>query len=182
MDIFELSIIQSYSIVIATIIGLVRFHKIVKSYRPFIFICLLALTNEIFSTFAAYSFKSNAVNANIYVLIETVLFVWLFKNWGAFQRRSWHYPFILFLFILIWIYDNLIWNNLNSFNSLFRICYSFCLIFLAIDQVNKLLVSVRVNLLKDSRFLICMGILIFYSYKATIEVFYLFKLNFSDSF
>jgi hypothetical protein len=89
---------------------------------------------------------------------------------------------LLILISAIWIYDNLIWNRLTTFNSLFHISYSFCLIFLSIDQINRLIVSARGSLWRNSRFLICAGIIIFYSYQATIEVFYLLKLEFSDKF
>ena len=181
MNIFELSVIQSYSIGPAALIGLVRFKKINKSYRPFIILCCVAFLNELLSTFAAYQYGCNAINANIYVGVEAMLFIWLFKNRGVFRGNKWFISSIVFLSVT-WIFDNIIWHSLKEFNSLFRIGYSFCLIILAIELLNKLIVQTRINLSREPWFFICAGILIFYSYKATIEVFYLFKLNFSNDF
>lgn len=182
MNFFSLSLLSGYSIALAVIIGLVRFRKINPTYRPFIFICILGLCNEILSLVMLRLYRTNAVNANIYVWLEFILFLWQFRLWGSLNKKSWHFPLLVSLLTLVWIYDNLVWNQLTSFNSLFRICYSFCLIFLSIDQINSLLVRSRGSVLRNSRFLICIGIIIFYSYKATIEVFYLLKLNFSNSF
>ena len=182
MNIFELSVIQSYSICIASFIGLVRFKRIDKSYRPFIFLCWIALMNELISTYVAHRFHTNAANANIYVFVESVFFAWLFRNWGFLQKRSWHYPLSLFILLIVWLFDNLIWHSLREFNSFFRIFYSFFLIFLAINYINWLFLRSRGHLLRHAGFLICIGILIFYSYKATIEVFYLLRLNFSNNF
>jgi hypothetical protein len=182
MNYFNLSLFASYSIALAVIIGLVRFRVINPTYRPFIFICIVALLNEILSLIILRIYGTNAVNANIYVWVEFILFLWLFRQWGSLNKKSWHFPLLVSLLTLIWIYDNLVWNQLSSFNSFYRICYSFCLIFLSIGQINTLLVRSRGSVLRNSRFLICMGIIIFYSYKATMEVFYLLKLNFSDDF
>lgn len=182
MNVFTLSLIQGFSIGIAVIIGLVRFRHIAKPYRPFIYLCCIALANEIFSTYAAHKLGSNAVNANVYVLIEAVFFAWLFRNWKLLQKKSWHFPVFIAVLVLVWVIDNLIWHKITIFNSLFRIYYSFCLIFLAITYTNILLVRSRGSLLKNAEFLICTGILIYYSYKATMEVFYLLELKFSPSF
>jgi hypothetical protein len=182
MNIFELSVIQSYSIAIAAIIGLVRFGKVSRSYQPFIILCWVALLGEIISTVAAYRVGTNAANANIYVLVESLLFMWLFRNWGAFAARKDIFIAMIALLVSVWLYDNLIWHNLGQFNSFFRIFYSFCLIFLAIEQLNKDIVRQTGSMLKEPSFLICIGILIFYSYKATIEVFYLLQLDVSYEF
>lgn len=182
MSFFYLSLISGYSIALAVFIGLVRFLKIERSYRPFIYICCAALINELLSLIIIQFVSSNAINANIYVLIELLLFSWQFYAWGSLRKYKWQWPLLLFFLSGIWIFDNLIWNDLSHFNSLFRIASSFCLIFLSIDQLNKLIFSETGNLLRHPRFLICTGIVIYYSYKATIEVFYLLKLNFSNSF
>jgi hypothetical protein len=182
MHFFYLSLIASFSIALAVIIGLVRYSKINQAYRPFVIICIVALCNELLSLLMLKRYGTNSPNANIYVWVEFILFLWLFSRWGSFNKKSWHFPLVAGALTLIWIYDNLVWNSLGSFNSLFRICYSFCLIFLSIDQINKLIVKARGGLLRNSRFLICIGIIIFYSYKATIEVFYLLKLSFSNTF
>ena len=179
---FILALISGYSVVIAAITGLVRFKKIHKSFHPFIFICLFGLLNELVSFISAYLFRDTSINYNLYSIIEAVLYVWLFKRWGRFSRRKYSYVFTLIFLSFAWVFDNLVLHSLFTANSLFWVLYSFCLVFLSIDEINLIVMSGRGPLLKDSKFLICAGLIIFYTYTATIYIFYLFKLNFSERF
>ena len=176
------AVIFGYSIIFAAAFGLIRFKKIMNSYQPFIFIIWLGLLNLTLSVILNETIRNNAVNSNIYVLLESLLYLWLFKNWRTFSRKStFIYSLVCFL-VFVWIYDNLIRNQLTSTNSLFRIVVSFVLIFLSIGQVNKLIANIKKNLLYNSSFLICCGIIIYFSYKATVEVFYLIHLEASTRF
>jgi hypothetical protein len=65
---------------------------------------------------------------------------------------------------------------------LFRIVSSFILIFLSIGQLNKLIVTAKKNLFYNAIFLICCGLIIYFSYKATIEVFFFIRLEASNQF
>lgn len=181
MNSFLLSQLLSYTIGFAALSGLVRYRHIPYSYRPFVFICVLALCNEIITTVTAFVYHNNAVNLNLYVLAEGLLYLWLFKRWDSFSSGI-AYVFTLSLLCVTWIVDNFIMNSFLTINSLYRVIYSFTLIFLAINQLNRLLLEKRDALVRDPKFLICTGIVIYYSYKATIETFYLFQINFSDRF
>jgi len=161
--------------IIAGIIGLVRFKNIPVAYQPFVYFTWLAFANDMLSSILAQVWHSNAVNGNIYVLLEAGLFLWLFYNWGRLQEKTWHLPALAFALVCIWVADNFVLNKLTSINSLFRICYSFVLVFLGINQLNIMIVGERGNMLYNAKFLICTGICIFYSYKAFLEVFYLFQ-------
>ncbi|MCW3116227.1 MAG: hypothetical protein JWM28_309 [Chitinophagaceae bacterium] len=179
---FSLALISGYSVTIAAITGLIRFKKIHKSYHPFIFICFFGLLNEVISNVAAYLFRDNGINYNLYSIIEALLYLWLFKSWGRFSRKKYSYVFTLSLLIIVWIFDNLLLNSLFTGNSLFWVIYSFCLVFLSIDEINLIVMSGRGSLLRDSKFLICSGLVIFYSYTATIYLFLFLRLNFSERF
>jgi hypothetical protein len=172
----------SYSIGLAALIGIIRFKKILKAYYPFVYVTCLAFITEIISTVCTLIFKTSIIVTNNYVLIEALLYVWLFHNWGALQSRKWHYPAMIISLILVWVYDIIFWHRFVSLASFFHVCYSFALIFLAIAQINKMIVRERGNILKASAFLISAGIIIFYTYDATIEVFFLFQLKVSDNF
>jgi len=182
MNLFTISVISSFSIGIAAITGLVRHKRIDESYQPFIVICWVSLLAETISLIFIYRFRNNAVPYNIYAITEAVLYVWLFKSWGEFENKPKTLISLVIFLGLVWVTDNFILNSFFSINPLFWIVYSFTLIFLSINQLNRILVTGRTSLLRDSRFLICMCIIIFYSYTATIEVFYILKLNFSDFF
>ncbi|RYY31667.1 MAG: hypothetical protein EOO04_00160 [Chitinophagaceae bacterium] len=163
--------ISTFSIVIAAILGVIRFRQIEPSYYPFIYICWLGLVAEIVAY--AYQTKSGSLlPSNIYVLLEAFLFVWQFKLWGSFQRRRRLFHAALAAVLILWIFDNLIVRTIHGLSSFYRIGYSFLLVILAIDQINKLIVSERKSFLTNAKFLICIGIIIYFSYKLTTEIFY----------
>lgn len=170
---FLFSLISGYSIIIAGIIGLIRFKAIPAAYQPFVYMIWLALTNEVLSSILISSRYNSNINGNVYVLAEALLFVWLFYMWGSLREKAWHLPALCGALLLTWLYDNFIWHRIITSNSLFRICYSFVLVFLAINYLNKMIISERGNLLLNARFLICAGICVLYSYTAFLEVFYL---------
>ena len=180
MSFYYVAVVIGYSIGIPAIIGLIRFSKITTEYRPFIYYCVLDVLNHTLSTILIRIYHNNIINSNIFVFIEALLFLWLFKTW----RKSgvvMIYWLGIFLGIL-WIVDNIILHELNTVNSLYRIGYSFVLVFLSIEQMNILITSVRTNLLKNACFMICAGIVIYYTYKATIEVFFFIRLEGSQRF
>jgi len=173
--IYWIAFISGYSMVIAGIIGLIRFKSVPVAYQPFVYFTWLAFTNDVLSSILIPIWHTNAVNGNIYVLLEAFLFLWLFYNWGTLKEKSWHLPVLGSSLLLIWILDNFVLHKITLINSLFRICYSFVLVFLGINQLNAMIVGERGNMLRNAKFLICTGICIFYSYKAFLEVFYLFQ-------
>jgi hypothetical protein len=179
---YEWSLIGSYSIVIAVIIGLIRFPKIHRAYQPFIFINVVALLAEISSYILIYFKRSNAVSFNIMGLVEALLWLWQFKRWGIFNDRKWEYPFLVTLITGIWIFDKLITSNINSFTSWYSIASSFILVFLSINQVNRLIVTEKKNLFRNPSFLICSGMIIFYTYRIFVECFYLLEKTESNIF
>lgn len=171
-----------YSIVIAAAIGLIRFKNILPAYRPFIYIIWLGFLDHNLSVILNETIRNNAVNSNIYVFLESVLYLWFFKNLGGFSKRMTAFYLLVIFLVSVWVYDNLVRNNLTTTNSLFRIAYSFVLIFLSIEQLNKLISTVRKNIIYHSIFVICCGIIIYFSYKATTEVFYFIQLKATAQF
>jgi hypothetical protein len=168
-----ISIISTFSIVIAAILGVIRFRNIEKSYYPFIYICWLAIVFEILAAMFQATFTT-LWPSNVYVLLEGLIFTWQFKKWGSFHRR----PFMLYViqvFIVgLWIADNIIIRDLHQVSSNYRIGYSILLVVLAIDHINKLIVQERKSFLTNAKFLICTGVVIFFSYKIVVEIFYLY--------
>jgi len=171
----------SYSICIAAVIGLFRFKKIIKPYQPFFFFVWVALLCEIISSVRITHNENNVAVTNVYVWVESVILLWLFKNWAV-ESRSKNYYILIALVSIAWICDNLIFHSVTRLNSVFRVIYSFVLVFLSIDQINKLMVEERKNILLNARFLICLTFVIFYTYKAAFEVFYIVQLPLSEYF
>jgi hypothetical protein len=179
---YYVSVGLGYSIAIAAVIGLISFNKLLPAYRPFIILLCLGFINHTLSVLFIETIRNNAINSNLYVLCESLIYLILFKNWGAFHKKEILFNSLFIILAGLWIYDNLIWHSLNKTNSLFRIVSSFILIFLSIDQINKLIVTAKKNLFFNAIFLICSGIIIYFSYKAVIEVFFFISLSASVQF
>jgi len=171
-----ISFISTFSILIAAVLGVVRFNVIEKSYYPFIYICWLALLIEIVAFFMQKS-VGTLLPSNIYVLLEGLLFTWQFRRWGSFQRRPWVFFVIQAALVILWGIDSLVINTIHKLSSIYRISYSVLLVILAVDHINKLIVRERKSFLTNAKFLICIGVIVFFSYKFTTETFYLYALE-----
>ncbi len=177
MGLYQVAAILGFSIVFAAGIGLVRMKNSLTAYQPFLYIVWLACINHPLSLIMVYYFESNTANGNIYVLLESLLYIWLFRNWGLFKNNRKIAPILFILVFSIWIVDNIVLHDLNTANAGFRIASSFILIFLAIEQLIILITTAKRDLLYNSSFIICCGMLIYFSYKAFIEVFFLMKIS-----
>jgi hypothetical protein len=182
MTSYPVLVFFSYSILLAAVVGFLRYQKVTPGDRPFFYIVWVALLNEILSEIFAATTHSTAMNCNVYVLVEALLYCWLFYNWGSGLRSKNVFKALVLFICLVWILDNLILNKLSHTNSLFRIISSFILVFLAIDRVNLLITTERSKLLTNAHFLISTGVIIFFTYRAIIEVFYLIHMPFSNTF
>ncbi len=180
---FTLVQILSFSIAIGAIIGLVRLKNTDQAFLPFIFFLWSGFLNEAISTIRIYYHNSSAINNNIYVLVSSLLLLWLFKNWKVFGVHSKKVFYVLFiLFVLIWSWENFIYSSIRSFSSYFRIAYSFIIVLLSIQMINKFLLENSTHLLRNSVFLICLGFIIFFTYKVLIEIFWIYGLNSTSNF
>lgn len=178
---FLLAQIFSYSILPAAMIGLYRFRKLPDTYKPFIYFTWIALMNEGVSALVSYQYYNNAINSNIYVLLEFIVLLWQFRRWNN-ETKTRKYTVLLVLLSSIWILDNLVFHHITDFNSLYRVCYSFVLVFLSVDEMNHLLIKERKNIWRNARFLICIAFLFYYTYKTIFEIFFVINLRTSDTF
>jgi hypothetical protein len=176
-----LSIVSTYSILIAAVLGVIRFRVIQNSYYPLIYICWAALITEIVASFVQES-SGTLWPSNVYVLLEGLLFAWQFRKWGLFQRRPYLFYIIQSAITTLWFVDNFILHTIHELSSIYRISYSVLLVILAIDQINKLIVHERRRFVTNAKFLLCIGVIFFFSYKFTLETFYLYALEKSQNF
>ena len=172
----------SFTIGIAAVIGALRYSNIHSSYHPFIYCCWLGIFNEVISLLLNLAGYSNAVNSNIYVLAEFGLFCWQFYNWGFFResRRWWLVP--VAIITGVWFWEFIIPYRLGHFTSYFRVLYSFVLVLMSISTLNRQIVREKQHLFKNPIALICMGMIIYYTYKVLVESFWLYGLNQGKSF
>ena len=178
MDNYIIRVVFNHSIIIAVIIAMIRFKSIISDYYPFIFIIWLGLVNESLSLIMIYSNRSNAINSNVFVLLEYGLILFQFYKWN--DSNSKKYYLLAGLGLLIWIADNFIINSIAQNNSLFRVFYSFVIVFFSIDQVNKMIIYEKGVLLKNAMFIICITFLFYYGCKAFVEAFNVFHSALSN--
>jgi hypothetical protein len=158
--------IFSLSIGIAAIIGVVRFNNIDKSYYPFIYSVWASLLVELTVRALTISGASKAVAVfiNFYFLVDFYLFFLLFKNWHLFGYSKRNPQIIIVITLLVWIGTTFFINGINQPNFYFPILYSFALVFFSVTTFNKFIVHERANIFTNARFLICLGIIIFYTF------------------
>lgn len=179
---FSFVIAFSFTIAIAAIIGIVRYKFILKSYRPFLFFTWFALASEILNLISVKMYESTEVNSNIYTLVEFILILWLFFQWNRANNAATFYPVLLIAGVAVWILDNLILYSIRNENSIFRIFYSLVFVYLSIAEINQLLFRREKHILYNSKFIICVGFLVYFSYKATFEIFFLVHMGWSNDF
>lgn len=178
---YYLAVLFSLSVAIAAIIGWIRLQAIGSSYYPFLILLTIATLNEIISFLMVRSGESNAVNVNIYTLLEGLLIVYQFYCWKLFRSQI-LLAAVWAVLILTWITEVLIISGIDQFSSYHIIVSSLIFVVMSIRCVNQLLVQEHQKLLKHSIFLICFAFVILYTYSALIEIYWIWGLDRSRSF
>jgi hypothetical protein len=163
----------SLCILIPLMTGLVRYRSIPASYRPLILLLFVGLCNELCSYLFFY-YTSNAIPTNIYFLCEFLLYIVLFRRWGNILRHKWLFIALMSGMLGVWFVENILFKNLNNFSPVFQVSYSFVLILVAVNQLNWLIVNEKSNILRSPIFILCIAIIVFFSYKVLTEIFYYF--------
>jgi hypothetical protein len=95
----------------------------------------IGIFNETFSHYADEKWHTNAVNFNIYSLVEFILIMWQFKKWKAFANKK-VYAVITGVALLFWVGENFLFGTITSFNSYFIIGGSLCIALTSIRMIN----------------------------------------------
>lgn len=174
--------ILSFSIFIAGIIGIFRFTQITDIYRPFIYLIWVGCITELLSTYFAYVYHNNIAIGTIYRLCESLLLLWFFSKLGIFKKRSKRLYALFIIFVAIWLADNFFSSHFNvKVTFYFDIVYALTVVILSITAVNNLLFTEK-ELLKNPTFLICIGLIIFFTYQVMQRMFWLYGLRESANF
>ncbi len=177
MSDFVWTSVLHYSIWIPAILALVRFRSVIVNFYPFLLLIWLGALNEIFSVFIVLNSGSNAISSNIYVLLEYCLILLQFYKWNESAFRK--FLLLGLLGVSIWTVDNLMIHNLERNNSVFRVYYSFIIIFLSIDRTSKIVIFEKGSLLKNATFGLCIVFGFYFTFKAFVESFNMFSMGLS---
>lgn len=181
MNYFLFTTISALSIALPCITGLCRFKQISTSrYLPLLMLLLTGLLNECLSFTMITLHKSNLINANIYTLIEYLLYVWLFYK---IREQSWILIIVCLTGgLLVWAADNLVLHNLTSSNSLFRITASLVIIWFSIDKLSQLTFTGAADKYKKVDLLLCFSLLAYFTFRGFIHVFKQFSIGYTSAF
>jgi hypothetical protein len=175
-------LIFSCSIFVGALIGLLRFRTIATAFYPFIFCLWIGALNEIISITLPRLGYTTAVNNNIYVLLEAGLLLWQLKNWGGFRGRHGLFSLIIIIFLITWSLEQFVFFTITYPQPYFRIGYSLVIVLLAVHVNNRVMLFEKNQLNKNAVFLICIGLVIYFTYKVLVEVFWLYGLHSSAFF
>ncbi len=174
------------------IAGLVRWNKMDPGYKPLILIFGCAYLAEQYRFLQVINFNYKLgwplplsfLGYNLYILIISILYPIWFSKQGDFRKYPWILYLLIFLMVAGWTTDHFFipGNDLFKPTKYFRIFYSFILCMLAIQHLNILLVTERKSLLKNSSFLVCIAILLFFLPYVLTESATFFIYNTSKSF
>lgn len=163
-------ILLSQSILFPLIAGLIRLRRIDKSYQPFYILLVVGFVNELISEYIIkFIHISNAPASNIYSLIEWLLILWLFQVWGSLRTWKKIYFALVLLSCTIWVTENLIFGHFRDFSPYFRIFSAFLIVLLSVNKINFMITHDNHSLLRQPRFLICIGFIIYFIYKIIFE-------------
>lgn len=176
----RLSAILSSTIYLPATAGIIVFKKIDTSFRPFLYYIWVGTVNETISNQIIPRGGQTNLNTNIYVIIASLLLVWFFRKQGAIRNRALYF-FILASLVVVWVLEHFIFGWITDFTTWFRTYWSFLVVLLGINALNLVLLK-RVNLFRDSLFLISMALVIFYVYKSIVQAIGIYGLVASEKF
>lgn len=179
---FSLLDLFSFSILIAAAIGWVRYRKIHPTYHPFLYLCWMGLLNECISYFLIYNGYSNAVNGNLFVLGEVFLITWQLRNWSGIHYFKGFYTVFILLCLAFWALEMFLVPAWNQTITGFRIFYSFVIVIMSIECLNKQLSTERGRLLKNPVILICLAFILYFTYTVIVGVFWIYGFGGSAAF
>ncbi|MCW3074258.1 MAG: hypothetical protein JWP69_1327 [Flaviaesturariibacter sp.] len=178
---YTITLICTFSIVIAAVTGLIRFKKIDQPYQPFLLFIWLSFFNECLSVLLAYTIRNNVINNNIFFLLQALIITWQFNNLKLFGQKH-LFPILLALLSAGWLSEILIFSSINRFCSYFIVAHSFFIVLFSISMLNRLIVNESIHLLTNSIFLICIAFIIYFTLAILTEIFWLYGLNESSAF
>ncbi|RXK60673.1 hypothetical protein ESA94_09420 [Lacibacter luteus] len=179
---FELNAAFSFTVGIGAIIGWIRIRKTDPAFLPFLFLLWLGFLHELVSLLLVTSGYSNALTYNVFTLLEVFLICLQFYKWGLFEGKQRQFYFLLLFFGFAWLMEFAYRSSLYIYFSYCIILYATFIVFMAINLLCDVMFSEPGPLLYETKFLVCMGFIVYFTYTILVEVFWFYGLNKSTAF
>lgn len=170
----------SLSILIAGIIGILRFKVIRDDYKPFIYLVWFACINEILCVPLWLREQSNIIITNIYSLFEGLVILLFFTTRKIIRKRT--FIIIGTVFFIGWLVETFVFKISDDPGIYYGIFYSLIIVLISIICINQLLLTTKSKLLKNAMFLICMAFIIYFTLCILINAFWLYGLTKNQKF
>ena len=179
---FEWNAVFSFTVGIGAVIGWVRVKKLDPAFLPFLWLLWIGFAHEIVSFFIAKAGYSNALTYNVFTLAEALLISFQFYKWGLFEQHQTLYSLLLFLFAAGWLTEFIMRDGFQHYLSYFIVVYATAIVFMAIHMLSNVLFQEPGPVIFQPEFLICMGLLVYFTNSILVEIFWLYGLNRSSVF
>jgi hypothetical protein len=173
-----ITILISLISIIPTLTGILKFKRINKVHKPFIYLISIYSITEILGSIFILTNQGvlNTIMMNFFVLLDFTFLYILLKRWTKEKINNYDY-LIIIIGILIWLLDNFIINTIIKTNSLFRISYSLTICFFSINLLNNQMMRINSKFLNNPLFFASVSFIICYSYKAIYETIYFLNID-----
>lgn len=179
---FALNAAFSFTVGIGAVIGWIRIKKTDPAFLPFLLLLWFGLLHELVSLWLVTSDYSNAITYNVFTLLEVELICFQFYKWGLFKESKRLLYFLQLFFAAVWLGEFVYRESLHVYFSYSIIVFAIFIVFMAINLVCEVMFTEPGPLLYQTKFLVCMGFIVYFTYTILIEVFWFYGLNKSTNF
>lgn len=167
----------SMTIVLAGAIAGLKWNNINKKDKPIVIGWWIVILTETIKFILSANGNKTLAPYNIYPLPLIGVFIWQFLSWGTISV-SWAKGLFIILFF-IWVADMFVVNgpSINQFRNIFKLAMAVVIVILSVSTINQLIMSEKKKLITNHRFLICLGMTIYYTFSVFVNVFFLSKMS-----
>lgn len=176
-EVYVFNYMLSMTILFAAVTGLLKWKSIRKEDKPIIVAWWLVIANETIRFVTIWQNNATLIPYNIYILPLMWLYVWQFHKWNVIPAKF--TGFLIGALSLLWfmVYFVIDGYSLDKTHYVYRLALSLTLVVLSVTSINIQIIKEKRSLIKNYRFLICLGITIFYTYRVFVDVFFLKELS-----
>lgn len=167
----DISFLLSLIVLFPCISGLVRWNKIRQMYQPFLILMIIGAVTEFVNYYGGIKGKDNNITLNVYSLLEWTFIIAQFYYWRYYSHTRRWYPYIGIVCLVLWFIEIFYLSNIREIGVIFRLASAFLIVTLSINEINYIIINESRELLKNARFLICTGFLIYFLYQLLLEGF-----------
>lgn len=170
-EVYVINYLLSITIIFAALTGLLKWGKINTKERPIIIGWWLVFAVETIRFISIWQNNATLIPYNIYALPLMWLYVWQFHQWNVIPARF--TSILIGTLSLLWImvYFVIDGYSLDKIHYVYRLALSFTLVVLSVTSMNIQIIDEKQSLMKNHRFLICLAITIFYTYRVFVDLF-----------